>query len=119
MLGENYGQTGFCSKMEELTDAMCYFCDFFGENKWEAKGTYCSNYRLCKGDPLSPYLFLLCGEGLSALIKSVVATSQMGGLAVCRNGPKLTHLFFVDDSLIFCRATIEECDALQRVLQVF
>lgn len=74
---------------------------------------------LCKGDPLSPYLFLLCVEGLSTLIKSVVATSQMGGLAVCRNGPKLTHLFFADDSLIFCRATIEECDALQRVLQVF
>ena len=40
----------------------------------------------------------------------------MGGLVVCRNGPKLSHLFFADDSLIFCRASLEECNALQRVL---
>ena len=27
--------------------------------------------------------------------------------------------FFVDDSLIFCRASLEECDSLQRILQVY
>ena len=33
-----------------------------------------------------------------------------------RGGPCLSHLFFVDDSLIFCKATIEECEVLQRVM---
>ena len=69
-----------------------------------------------QGDPLSPYLFLLCADGLSTLIKKAVDYGQMGGLVVCRNGPKLSHLFFADDSLIFCRASLEECNALQRVL---
>jgi len=40
-LGENFGQTGLCTKMEELADAVCYFCDLLDENKWETKGTYC------------------------------------------------------------------------------
>ena len=69
-----------------------------------------------QGDPLSPYLFLLCADGLSALIKKAVDYGQMGGVVVCRNGPKPSHLFFADDSLIFCIASLKECNALQRVL---
>ena len=40
-----------------------------------------------QGDSLSPYLFLLCAEGLSALIKSVVESGSLEGLAVCCGGP--------------------------------
>ena len=72
-----------------------------------------------KGDPLSPYLFLLCAEGLSALIKASVCNGSMDGLAICHGGPKLSHLFFLDDSLIFCKASLAECDSLQRVLEVY
>ena len=35
---------------------------------------------------------------------------------MCRGGPCLSHLFFADDSLIFCKATVEECEALQKVI---
>ena len=43
----------------------------------------------------------------------------MGGIVVSRGGPKLSHLFFVDDSLIFCKASMEECNELQKILQVY
>ena len=72
-----------------------------------------------QGDPLSPYLFTLCAEGLSSLIKSSVANGDLKGVAVCRGGPKLSHLFFADDSLIFCKASLAECAALQRILKVY
>lgn len=42
----------------------------------------------------------------------------MGGIAVSRGGPKLSHLFFADDSLIFCKASMEECNELQKILQI-
>ena len=61
---------------------------------------------LQQGDPLSPYIFLLCAEGLSALIKKGVGDGQLKGISVCRNRPKLSHLFFTDDSLIFCKASL-------------
>ena len=72
-----------------------------------------------QGDPLSPYLFLLCAEGLSALIKASVCNGSMEGIAICRGGPKLSHLFFADDSLIFCKASLAECDLMQKVLGVY
>ena len=43
----------------------------------------------------------------------------MEGVVVCRGGPSISHLFFADDSLIFCKASLEECDALQHVLKVY
>ena len=43
----------------------------------------------------------------------------MERVAVCRGGPSISHLFFADDSLIFCKARLEECDALQHVLKVY
>ena len=41
------------------------------------------------------------------------------GLDACQSGPKISHLFFADDSLIFCRATKEEFSNLQRVLEAY
>ena len=72
-----------------------------------------------QGDPLSPYLFLLCAEGLSTLIQSAVDRGQMEGVKIYRGGPRLSHLFFADDSLIFCKATLKECDELRRLLAVY
>lgn len=49
---------------------------------------------ICQGDPLLPYLCLLCAEGLSSLIKASMANGVMKGISVYREGPELFHLFF-------------------------
>lgn len=45
---------------------------------------------LRQGDPLSPYLFLLCAEGLSAMLHQAVFEKRLRGLSVCRWGPKIS-----------------------------
>lgn len=72
----------------------------------EPSGTIHPNRGIKQGDPLSPYLFLLCTEGLHGLISHAASEGHIRGISICRSGPRLTHLFFVDDSLLFCRATI-------------
>ncbi|XP_024200296.1 uncharacterized protein LOC112203585 [Rosa chinensis] len=62
-----------------------------------------------QGDPLSPYLFILCAEGLSALITQSVNQGLLKGLKMCPQAPTLHHLFFADDSILFGAATAIEC----------
>ena len=57
-----------------------------------------------QGDPLSPFLFLLCMEGLHGLITKAIRAKEINGFSLCKRGPKLIHLFFADDSLLFCKA---------------
>lgn len=63
---------------------------------------------LRQGDPLSPYLFLLCAEGLSSLLQRAVREWQISSLPITQGGSCLSYLFFADDSLLFCRATFME-----------
>ena len=79
-------------------------------------GMIFSTRRIRQGDPLSPFLFLLCTEGLNGLIKKVKFQGDIHSYSLCRRGPKLTHLLLIDDSLMFCRSTIEECDKLLDIL---
>ena len=47
-----------------------------------------------QGDPLSPYLFLLCSDGLNGLLKKAEARGDLRGFSLCKNGPQILHLFF-------------------------
>ena len=73
---------------------------------------------ICQGDPLSLYLFQLCAMGLQSLIQQAKVDGHIRGVAICRNGPQVSHLFFVDDSVLFCRATEIKCKNID-ILEVY
>ena len=74
---------------------------------------------LHQGDPLSPYLFLLCTKGFHGLLRKVEENGNIRGVSSCRSAPKLTHLLFADDSLIFCKAKINDCEMLLEILATY
>ena len=74
---------------------------------------------LHQGDPISPYLLLLCAEGLSALIRKKESMGQLRGVGESKQAPLVLYLFFADDSIIFCRATMEECKQVAKVLDTY
>ncbi|PNX60847.1 ribonuclease H, partial [Trifolium pratense] len=74
---------------------------------------------LRQGDPLSPYLFIICAEGLSALIRQAENRGDLHGIKICRNAPVISHLLFADDCFLFFKATINEATVLKNILSVY
>ena len=62
------------------------------------------SHGLRQGDPLSPYLFILCMEKLSVSISTAVSQGGWEPIRITNNGPQISHLLFTDDVLLFIKA---------------
>ena len=81
-----------------------------------AKGLFYPQRGLRQGCPLSPYLFIMCAEAFSNLIRQTEHQKLIHGLNFSKD-LSISHLLFADDSLIFARAKVDECRNLKRVLE--
>ena len=72
-----------------------------------------------QGDPLSPYIFILCGEVLSGLCCRAQNSGDLTGIRVARHCPRLTHLLFADDTMFFIKATTSNASTLHAILQQY
>ncbi|GAA0146089.1 hypothetical protein LIER_36255 [Lithospermum erythrorhizon] len=52
-------------------------------------------------DPFFPILFAIFSEALSATLSTHQSSNNLKGIFVARQGPKINHLLFADDSLFF------------------
>lgn len=73
---------------------------------------------LRQGDPLSPFLFNLCANGLSCMLNQLLEDNRFSGV---RMGPelRLNHLQFADDTLLFCENDFDQVDLLCNTLLAF
>ena len=53
----------------------------------EPKGMIKPTQGIRQGDPLSPFLFLLCTKGLHGLFSQAVGQREIHGYSLCKNGP--------------------------------
>uniref|UniRef100_A0A803N7C0 Reverse transcriptase domain-containing protein n=1 Tax=Chenopodium quinoa TaxID=63459 RepID=A0A803N7C0_CHEQI len=77
------------------------------------------NAGLRQGDPLSPYLFILCMEVLSIRLNYLQHAASIKGIKFSRSGASISHLFFADDALFFLKADIKNFSAMKKVLDQF
>ncbi|PKU72717.1 putative mitochondrial protein [Dendrobium catenatum] len=74
----------------------------------------CSGFR--QGCPLSPYLFIMCAQLLS---NALLHRGHSLGIQVASKGPRITHLLYADDVLIFSQATCGLARHMMRIIKDF
>ena len=72
-----------------------------------------------QGDPLSPYIFVMCIERLNHRINQAVRNGVWKPIRVIRGGIPITYLFFADDLLLLVEASGEKAHLINEVLDTF
>jgi hypothetical protein len=66
---------------------------------------------------VSPYLFILCAEGLSCLIKNKEDNGFISGCSISPRSPSISHLFFAYNSLLFFKSFASEAYHVKQCLK--
>ena len=74
---------------------------------------------LRQGDPLSPYLFILCQEVLSRLIEHDLRLKNIAGIKSSINGPTISHVMYADDIILFTKASRKDAESLVKTLEKY
>ena len=74
---------------------------------------------LRQGDPISPYIFLICAKALSSLLIKADIGGSLQGVPTSRRGSRINHLFFVNDSLIFYKVNLLHWRRLIALLKTY
>ena len=82
-------------------------------------GFFSSFRGLRQGDPLSPFLFIIGVEALSRVLNKSKAEGFFKGFPLARQCPRVSHLLFANDLIIFSRATMEDVSAVQSCIKKY
>ncbi|XP_035546509.1 uncharacterized protein LOC118348589 [Juglans regia] len=85
----------------------------------EPQKSFLPSRGLRQGDPLSPYFFILCAEALTALLNKAEGCGVLTPIPIGRGSVSVNHLFFADDSLLFCQASTKELIHVLNLLDIY
>ncbi|GAU46447.1 hypothetical protein TSUD_402140 [Trifolium subterraneum] len=72
-----------------------------------------------QGDPLSPLLFCLAEDVLSRGISKLVVDGKVDLIKGARGSHVSSHIFYVDDIMIFCKGKISSLQALRDLFSTY
>ena len=106
---------GFNARWVDLIMKCVSTVRYFISHKSKDLGPIHPERGLHQGDPISPYLFIFCVEGLSCFLNDMEIKGLIHECRIARGEPPISQLFFA----LFFRANLHECGTIKYCLQVY
>jgi hypothetical protein len=112
-------QLGFCEEFTELVMKCVCSVSYRFKVNGQLTDIVVLGSGLRQGDPISPYLFLLCAEGFSGLLHHAESVGNIKEIKLAPAAPTVNHLLFADDSLLLMEANEASATAIKSILQEY
>ncbi|XP_057792998.1 uncharacterized protein LOC131009600 [Salvia miltiorrhiza] len=89
------------------------------DNQFGLSGYFACSRGVRQGDPLSPILFGIAEDVLSRILSSCVESRRLVPMGFSRASDFPMHLFYADDIIIFCKATVRNGQKIQEILSYY
>ncbi|GKV16128.1 hypothetical protein SLEP1_g26814 [Rubroshorea leprosula] len=111
------GSTGASGGEWGVKKLNCSFVNVYAPNDRRKKVEMGKGLR--QGDPLSPFLFLMIGEGLHGLVSKAETVGMFHGIPIGTRGLEVSLLQFADDTVIMGRAESSNIFMVKSILRWF
>ncbi|XP_026377760.1 uncharacterized protein LOC113272068 [Papaver somniferum] len=110
---------GFCNKWCNLINQCINTTSVFILLNGSSCQPFNPSRGLRQGDPISPYLFILCMEGFSRMLCKAESMKKIHGIKPSIYSPSINHLLLADDCLLFCKGKDQEIRNLLDIINKF
>ena len=62
---------------------------------------------------------MLCLERLGHIVQDAIENGRWKPVRLSRNGPRLSHLFFADDLILFAKVPVDQIKTVMECLELF
>lgn len=105
-------EVGLLDQMVSLLMKCITTVSFKGFWNGEVTDSFTPSKGIRQSDPVSPYIFVLCIERFAHKINLAVSEGQWKPIKIARKCPELSHLFFIDDVMLFAEASLSQVQVI-------
>lgn len=68
---------------------------------------------------MSPFLFIMCFEMFTRLMRKEEDSNNLNVIKINKEAPAISHILYTDNLMVACKATMRNMDSMRKCLDTY